>query len=294
MVPGAQLLWRALRAWGAILGWLAFFVLRVRRRHVVDAVTRAGIDRGTLVARQMYRSLGIALGEFLSLSMFPLRAPKGTVRLDPALLAECSGGAVAATAHTANWDLVACEVAQRLPLTVVTKRLSVGWLDRLWQQIRMRRGIELAEQGTALGAARQALGRGAVVAMMVDQAPERSRAVIVCRFLGEDARVDLAPALLAQRFRRPLVAAFPQRLSDGSYRLHFAGVLRPPERSSRDWAESAMAQVTAWLDEFVRRHPEQWLWMHRRWKGTPTAPVRRAARSEAGDAGLRVPRRQET
>ena len=53
-------------------------------------------------------------------------------------------------------------------------------------------------------------------------------------------------------------------------------------------------QVTAWLDEFVRRHPEQWLWMHRRWKGTPTAPVRRAARSKAGDAGLRVPRRQES
>jgi KDO2-lipid IV(A) lauroyltransferase len=195
---------------------------------------------------------------------------------------------VAATAHTANWDLVACEVARRLPLTVLTKRLSVGWLDRLWQRTRARRGIRLAEQGAALKAARRALRRGEVVAMMVDQAPERHRAVTSCPFLGQQAYVDLAPALMALRFRRPLVAAFPVRLAEGSYALHLAGVLRPPQRASRPWAEQAMAQVTRWLDEFVRDHPEQWLWMHRRWKGLPMTIAR------TGDAGLHAPRGQES
>jgi KDO2-lipid IV(A) lauroyltransferase len=44
------------------------------------------------------------------------------------------------------------------------------------------------------------------------------------------------------------------------------GWLIPPERPNRQWAVSAMHQATAWLEEFVREQPEQWLWMHRRWK----------------------------
>ena len=103
--------------------------------------------------------------------------------------------------------------------------------------------------------------------MLVDQAPERARAVMACPFLGRTAYVDLSPALLAQRFRCPLVAVFPLRLRDGTYTLESAGTLYPPGRPSHSWAEDAMRQVTAWLEQFVRTHPEQWLWLHRRWKG---------------------------
>lgn len=107
--------------------------------------------------------------------------------------------------------------------------------------------------------------------MLVDQAPERTRATIRASFLGAAACVDLAPALCALRARVPIIAAFPLRLPDGSLTVHVAGVIEPPEAPSRRWAEDAMRQITDWLDELVRKHPEQWLWMHRRWKAAPAA-----------------------
>jgi KDO2-lipid IV(A) lauroyltransferase len=72
--------------------------------------------------------------------------------------------------------------------------------------------------------------------------------------------------LLALRARAPLVAAFPLRRADGRHEVIIAGVIEPPARASHAWAEAAMLRVTHALEELVREHPEQWLWMHRRWK----------------------------
>lgn len=183
------------------------------------------------------------------------------------VLAQFSGrGALVLTAHTGNWDLVACALASRTPLTVVTKRLSVSWLDRLWQGLRARRGVGLVGEGEAARHVTSALARGELVAMMVDQAPLRRRAVTTVPFLGAPAAVDLAPALLAMRARVPVIVAFMHRLPDGTQQVEISGILEPPEAASRQWAEQTMETVTMWLDDFVRRHPDQWLWMHRRWK----------------------------
>jgi KDO2-lipid IV(A) lauroyltransferase len=113
------------------------------------------------------------------------------------------------------------------------------------------------------------------VAMLIDQAPERSRAVIEMPFLGAIAQVDLAPALVALRARAPLVLALPWRRADGTHALHIAAIVRPPARAGRGWAIAAMRRVTAELEAFVREHPAQWLWMHRRWK-LSSGSVRRA------------------
>lgn len=228
---------------------------------------RAGIANPVEAASAMYRQLGRSLFELLGLAWRPralLRA-----RIDDSVLTRAGDrGAVIATAHTGNWDVVACAVARRMPLTVVTKRLSMGMLDRLWQRTRRAQGVRLSLVGKAARDVASALARGELVAMLVDQAPERVRGVVRVSFLGADALVDLAPAFCALRARVPLVAAFPMRLPDGSLSVHVAGVLAPPKVPTRRWAEQAMTQVTWWLESFVRQNPEQWLWMHRRWKGT--------------------------
>lgn len=253
---------------GWALAWLVGSVLRVRRAHVEASLRRAGVAGvadAAATARAMYRSLGVGLCELMAMALRPRRAlPVAIDRRALALLDR--GGVVVATAHTGNWDLAACAAAERVPLTVVTKRLSIGWLDRLWQGARSRRGVRLVGVGEAARESARALARGEAVAMLIDQAPERDRAVVLVPFLGRLARVDLAPALVAMRARVPLAAVFARRLADGSHVAELAGVVEPPERPSRAWAEDAMRTTTAWLDEHVRRHPEQWLWMHRRWK----------------------------
>lgn len=251
------------------VAWLVGSLLGVRRSHVLGALAQAGIGPAPCVADAMYRSLARGLFELIELGLRPSR-PIGDRAVMPAL--PPGRGAVVATAHTGNWDLLACAAAERVPLTVITKRLSIGWLDRIWQGLRRARGVDLVGAGAAARAAQVALGRGEAVAMLIDQAPERERASIIEPFLGQPARVDLAPALLALRARVPLVAVFGRRREDGRHEAEICAVIEPPARPSRAWAEQAMRSVTRALDAFVRKYPEQWLWMHRRWKDAACLP----------------------
>jgi KDO2-lipid IV(A) lauroyltransferase len=260
------------RAAAAVVAWglavLVGDVLRIRRAHAEAAMARAGIADPGRTARAMYRSLGRGLVELVAMAFSePER------RLAPSFpwvavesLASAGGGAVIATAHTGSWDSVACAVAARMPLTVVTKRLSVVPLNAFWQRLRAGQGLQLVEVGSAAGSAARALRRGGLVAMMIDQAPERARGAIRVSFLGEQAWVDLAPALCALRSRAPLVVAFPRRLENGTNDVEIAAVLTPPLRARRAWAVEATVEATKLLEAFIRRNPDQWLWMHRRWK----------------------------
>jgi KDO2-lipid IV(A) lauroyltransferase len=280
---------------GAVLAFVVGDVLRVRRAHVVASMQRAGLGDAGRLARSMYRSLGRGLCELVFVGVAGPRALRAVHVPEPVLsrLREGGRGCVVATAHTGNWDLVACAVAARAPLTVVTKHFKVGFLDALWQGARRARGVRLVAAGGAARVVSRALARGELVAMLVDQAPERSRAVVEAPFLGATAVVDLSPALTALRAGVPLAAVFPVRLPDGTHTVTVAAVFEPPSLAERasgarptgQWAADVMREVTALLDAHVRAHPAQWLWMHRRWKGATISPKAVVPAALAGAGG---------
>jgi Kdo2-lipid IVA lauroyltransferase/acyltransferase len=282
--------WRWLGVVGAALGWIAGSVLRVRRAHVEQAMRAAGIVRPAAEARAMYRSLGTSALEFLHLAGAAVH-PSRHVRIEPAserrweeALAQGRGVVVAAS-HTGNWDLAACAVARRVELLVVTKRLSLRSLDAFWQEARAAQGVRLAEARGAMRRARAELRRGGAVAMMIDQVPERSRHAIAVDFLGRTAWVDRAPAVLAATSGAPLVVAASRREAGGEHVLVVLGVIEPPSRSHGEWVREATVAATRALDEFIRAHPSQWLWLHRRWK-RPIGGLERRA-SPGGNRGTR-------
>lgn len=272
-----RLPWRVMPVLGALLGGLAGGVLRIRRRPTEAALARAGIADACRVAGLVYASLGTSVFELLWLAGHPPEAldahvafaPDTAERLDT-LLAE-GRGLVIATAHTGNWDLSACAAARWLgdrgALHVVTKRLSWRALDRFWQHLRADRGVRLVG---AVGAARRvtaALAEGGLVALLVDQAPEPTRRAVVAKFLGASARHDLAPVLLAARARSPIAVVLGRRLADGSHVLELVDELPAAAlRGGRASAEAATTRIAGAVEGFVRRTPEQWLWLHRRWK----------------------------
>jgi Kdo2-lipid IVA lauroyltransferase/acyltransferase len=174
-------------------------------------------------------------------------------------------GVVIASSHTGNWDLAACTMAREVELLVVTKRLSVRWLDRFWQSTRAAMGVRLTGAHGAVARARATLGRGGAVAMMIDQVPSPRHALEV-EFLGQRAFADRAPAALAAASGAPLVVAASRRTARGHHELVVLDVVVPPARPSRAWIDDATRRTTRGLDAFVRAYPSQWLWMHRRWK----------------------------
>jgi KDO2-lipid IV(A) lauroyltransferase len=154
----------------------------------------------------------------------------------------------------------------RAGLTVVTKRLSWRALDRYWQRLRAERGVSLVDAEGAASEVRAALARGGVVALMVDQAPERASGVATIPFLGRPAEHDLAPALLAARAKAPVVVLLGRRDARGMHVLELADEIAPEELRGRGGVERATARIAAAVERFVRAHPAQWLWLHRRWK----------------------------
>jgi KDO2-lipid IV(A) lauroyltransferase len=300
---------------GVALGFLAGSVLRIRRAHVVSAMRRAGVRDPSGAASAMYRSLGQSAVEFLVLSATAHRAAtEGTA---PALSADIDchsakalararsvapprrrdfdhafdsgaaraselgrGGVVLAASHTGNWDYAACAVATRMPLVVVTKRLSAARLDRFWQGTRAAFGVELVEGRGALTHGKAALDRGASVAMMIDQVPMREAHALRLPFLGADALVDRAPFALAARTRAPLLVVASRRRGFLRHELVVLDVLEVPPRAARDWIDSAAARATAALERFVLANPSEWLWMHRRWRA-PRPGTRRGGERTA-------------
>lgn len=266
----------ALAPLGAAIGWLAGSVLRIRRAEVLDRLARAGVRSPARVADAMYASLGVGVAELVWLAgrspadVDPLArvTPEAERTLASAL--SRGRGVVLATAHTGNWDLGACAFARWLvrrgrALHVVTKRLHARGLDRFWQRLRAERGVVLVDAAGAYRPAREALRAGDAVAILVDQAPERASGVLTFPFLGRPAAHDAAAALIAARSGAPIVVAFPRRSRRGQHVLEVADVIDHVDRDEASIA-AATERIARALERFVRAHPAQWLWLHRRWK----------------------------
>jgi KDO2-lipid IV(A) lauroyltransferase len=267
--------WSTLRLLGAFVGWIAGSLFRVRRAGVLASMRAAGLEEAEVHAAAMYRSLGVSAAEFLWLG-----APRNReslakhVSIDPQsreLWRACLSrgrGVVIAGSHTGNWDLAACAIHREVPLLVVTTNLRIRWLDRLWHTTRATHGVSRTGARGAMARSRDALRTGGAVAMVIDQVPVSRRHASWVEFLGRPALVDRAPAALAAGCGAPLVAAAARRDAQGDHVLAILGAWVPPAEAvaRRAWVENVTVAATHALDEFVRRYPDQWLWLHRRWK----------------------------
>ena len=217
----------------------------------------------------MYRSLGRSAVEFLRAANHENEIHAEIDRRSRDRLDEARAlgrGVVIAASHTGNWDLAACAIASELSLLVVTKRLKIRWIDAFWQKTRADRGVRLCEARGAMTLAKTQLAAGGAVAMMIDQVPAKKAHGVRVPFLGDDAYVDRAPATLAARTHAPLVVSAARRREDGTQSLEVLDVILPPEKASAEWIAEATRRATAALEAFVRAHPSEWLWMHRRWR----------------------------
>jgi KDO2-lipid IV(A) lauroyltransferase len=268
-----------LRFFGRALGTVVGSILRIRRKHAVEALRTAGIAEPPRVANEVYASLGTTVFELLWFSVRPPEAIDERVVMTPraaerfARAASLERGVIVVAAHTGNWDLAACRGARWLaragrgPLSVVTKRLSWASLDRTWQHLRASRGLALISPDGAVGRVVSTLAIGGSVAFMCDQAPERSSGVAALPFLGRVALHDLAPALLAARAGVPILVVSSWRRADLMHELDVLEVIEPGELANGAGVTQAAQKIARALEGFIRAHPEQWLWLHHRWKG---------------------------
>jgi KDO2-lipid IV(A) lauroyltransferase len=171
------------------------------------------------------------------------------------------------TGHCGNWELLAASLnAHGLGMAVVARELEDPGLQELLLALRERFGTRTIVRGTR-GAARELLGvfrGGGALGMLIDQDTKVDGVFVP--FFGRAAYTPVGAADLALRFDAAVLPTFIERLPDGSH----LGRIEPALALPTDPTE-ATALMTARIEAQIRRVPEQWVWLHRRWRRSPPA-----------------------
>jgi KDO2-lipid IV(A) lauroyltransferase len=170
------------------------------------------------------------------------------------------------SAHLGNWELPAiCAARYGLDATAVFRAPNDPAVARVVHEVRSETmgGLEAARQGAAF-AMQGVLERGGHLGMLIDQHFTRG---VVVRFMGRQALVNPILAKFARRFDCPVHGVRVVRLPRHRFRLELTPALvLPRDQGGEIDVPGAMQAMTDVVEGWVREHPAQWLWMHRRWR----------------------------
>jgi KDO2-lipid IV(A) lauroyltransferase len=180
-------------------------------------------------------------------------------------------GALFLTGHCGNWELFSARLpVSGIPLTTAARRLDDPRLDRLVTDLRSRFGTQVIPRGPAAGRQMiRSLAENRASALLIDQDIRDIPGVFV-PFFGRPAWTPSGAAMLAIRRKCPVVPGFIHRRPDGTHKIEIRPPLPLPEIGSlEEQVEELTAAATAVIEAQIRAHPEQWVWMHRRWRTRP-------------------------
>ena len=270
---------------GAALGRL-FYRVHGRRRELALANLRGAFPARTegelrAILRSTFEHFGRHVVELLNFDamstgeMTRLVEVEGGARVEQALAR--GRGVVFYSGHIGYWELqVMVHAVLFAPVVMVARTLDNPLLDRLLGRIRARGGTRvLPRRGAVRGLLRALLDR-APVALMIDQHMQDRSAVTVA-FFGRPAVTTSVIAALALRTGAPVIPVFALPLPGGRYRLVYEAPVEPPPAGDPDRIRTYTQRCTDVLEQYVRRHPDLWLWMHRRWRPGAAAATEETA-----------------
>jgi KDO2-lipid IV(A) lauroyltransferase len=268
---GRLLPFGACRRIGRLVGVLAWR-LGVRRaitlRNLALALPSVSASERERIGRESLVNLVTVFLELITLRHLSDRQLRRWFRIenDEILRSIGAEGGILLSAHYGNWELLALGSAalSGVPFSIIVKsQRDFGEIDRT----RTSRGnrtihtIRAARDATAL------LRSGGIVAMLADQAAVERDDLVTMFDLPTYSFA--APARMALRHRPRIVLGFAERQPDGSYLARLEEIRHDDLPDDAEGSRRLTQRYVERLEAAVRRHPEQWVWQHRKWKNTP-------------------------
>ena len=270
------------RACGRGLGLLVYAMdgahRRVAERNLAAAFpARSSAERQAIASRAFahFGRLLLELLKFGTLTPEQMLARVDVEGEERARAAYAQGkGVIFITGHFGFWELQAMVHALRVePITMLARTLDNAALNRVLEGIRTRTGNAVIYRRGTLRRVLRVLQEGHGVAVLIDQHIQ-TRDAIAVDFFQRPAATTAAVAALALRTGAPIMPVFALPLSGGRYRMIYEHPVEPPAADSPDAVRELTQRCTDILEMYVRRHPELWLWMHRRWRAASSAADR--------------------
>jgi KDO2-lipid IV(A) lauroyltransferase len=276
----------------SLLGSALYYLVPVRRRIVMENLRQVFGDQLSetelrRLARCFYSHVAKTIKENLAMTVSSERRIAGQVDVlgvEHVLKAAGQGnGVLILTGHFGNWELSA--VAAMLQFKqyqnrfhVIRKTLGLG-LERVVFGRFSKAGLRVVKRSDALTKVLDALEKNDVVIFIMDQHNKVGSKAVAVEFFGRNAGTHRSLALVARQSGAPVIPAVSHRRPDGRHVMRF----HPPlvwitAEHHREEIYLNTLGYNRVLERFVLDHPDQWLWMHRRWKINIDRPSSRRQR----------------
>jgi len=255
---------------------------RIGMRNLGIAFPEKSLAERRRILRQSFLNLGRMAVELAHLPKLTAAQVLDMVRFEEdawwreAIEWERSTGVLILSGHFGNWELcVAAHGMRGHPVHLVHRAIGNPLVDRWLHDLRARAGTHMIRKSGAGRGVLRALHERALLVLPIDQNSTRGLGVFV-DFFGLPASTNSGMARIALRTDAPIVPAFIVREGRSArHRVHILPILQV-ERTGDFEAEVRLntQRFTEVFEDMVRRYPEQWLWMHKRWKTRPVGTPR--------------------
>jgi len=262
-------------ALGRIIGTLAYLIDAPHRRIVRTNLRLAfpgwSSQKIRRTSKRVFQHLGATFVEICQLASYSKSDVMNRVRVVGAqhwrqALAR-NQGLILVSAHLGNWEFgtqyAACFMQR--PTLGVVKKIRFNPLNQWVHNLRTRFGIHMIYKKGALPDMRQSLRRGEIVGLLVDQS--RRKEGIDVNFFGHRVPATPAAAFLGLRCKSPILPMFCIREASGQMTIHVQQPLELKRSGNLRADVQANTQlITDAVERMIRLYPEQWFWVHKRWK----------------------------
>ncbi len=252
------------------LFYLIGYGLGIRRKVASIQLRKVfpNLDRGSekSIIKRLYRMMALNSAEEFLLSDEQLIARCSTRGMEHVQEAFAMGrGSILGTAHFGNWEAARIMPAFGIPLSVITKKQRNRLFNDYTDNIRTRYGVGVIDMRKGLRDIIERLNRNEMVAILADQ--NAGKTGLIFDFMGYPASHWIGVAKLSLRYKVPIVPGFALRNDDEKTIFCFEKMVYHPELE--DKAENyqiVLQELDDILVKYIKQYPEQWFWVHKRWK----------------------------
>lgn len=254
---------------------LFYYLIPIRKKVVIDNLVHAfpgyPIERIKKITFGTYKSFAITLLEVLYIPHISKREMINEVKCNNLELLRQkmrdNVGILYLSAHFGNWEYFALSVGLQIdhPLHLIIKPQRNPYVTDFLNRARTKWTNEVIPMGVSVRQAYKILSEKKMLAMAADQRGHLE--ALRTEFFGRPAAMYPGSAVLALRTGASLVYAIIYRNKDYSYTVDFEEMtIDDIEGSEDEKVKEILRRYINKLEEYIRKYPEQWLWMHKRWK----------------------------
>ena len=273
---------RSLKQIANFFAFLGFRVLKIRRRVVFENLKIAFREKKDSelysIAYRCYKHFALMSLEFMKLSKWSPETLREMFEYeaDEEILPWINGGKgfVFVSGHFGNWEVGAAFLSKFFrPCSVIQTRQSNSWIDHRMANHRRKWGMEIIYRRGAVRNSLKALKENRLVGLLGDQ--DIGERGIFVPFFGRMASTPPGPALLHYRAKTLLTLAYIVRTADFRFKAVVRSVAGPNDVGEKPEYEKITEAYTKMLEDAIRLYPDQYFWLHKRWKTKPGALTER-------------------